>query len=165
MQAGRPGPRPVCTRGAQAGFAWIFVLILLAVASVAGTVVAQRWSDQTSREKERQLLRIGNAYAMALAEYRAASQGSDKRYPPSLEQLVEDTRGSRPRRHLRALYADPVTGLSDWLLVRDPRGDIMGVRSRSELRPWSRVAQHLDAADLPPAERYSDWIFSPRSPS
>jgi type II secretory pathway pseudopilin PulG len=148
-------------RGEQ-GFAWLLVLVMLAVASAAGAVVAQRWSDQSSREKERQLLLIGDAYSRALAAYRASSPGSDKRYPASLEQLVLDTRFVGVRRHLRTLYADPLTGQADWIVVRDPRGDIMGVHSRSPLKPWSRSPQRLEQTDLPAAERYADWIFTPR---
>lgn len=148
----------------QRGFAWLFVLMTLAVASAAASVVAQRWSDQASREKERQLLRIGDAYARALAEYRASSPGSDKRYPPTLEQLVLDTRFVGIRRHLRTLYADPLTGHADWVLLRDGRGDIVGVRSRCEQRPWARTPQQLDHTDLPAAERYADWVFTPRQP-
>jgi len=165
MRPGRRTASRAAVRSEHRGFAWLFVLIMLAVASAAGAVVAQRWSDQTSREKERQLLRIGNAYARALAEYRASSLGTDKRYPPTLEQLLLDTRPVVTRRHLRTLYADPMTGKADWVLVHDARGDIMGVRSRSEQRPWARVAQSLEYADVPAAERYSDWIFVPRSPS
>jgi type II secretory pathway pseudopilin PulG len=149
-------------RRAEHGFAWLLVLTMLAVTSAAGAAVAQRWSDQSSREKERQLLRIGDAYARALADYRASSPGSDKRYPPSLEQLVLDTRFVGIRRHLRTLYADPLTGRADWMLVRDPRGDIIGVHSRSTLKPWARTPQGLDHTDLPVAERYADWIFTPR---
>ena len=149
----------------QRGFGWIFVLIMLAVTSAAGAVVAQRWSDQMSRDKERQLLRIGDAYARALADYRASSPGSDKRYPQTLEQLVLDTRFVGTRRHLRTLYADPITGQPDWVLLRDARGDVTGVRSRSEKQPWARVAQRLDFTDLPAAERYADWTFIPRQPS
>jgi len=149
-------------RRGERGFAWLLVLTMLAVASAAGAMVAQRWSDQSSREKERQLLRIGDAYARALADYRASSPGSDKRYPPSLEQLVLDTRFVGIRRHLRTLYADPLTGQADWVVVRDPRGDIIGVHSRSVLRPWARTPQPLDHTDLPAAERYADWIFTPR---
>jgi len=146
----------------QRGFAWLLVLVMLALASAAGAAVAQRWSDQASREKERQLLRIGDAYARALADYRASSPGSDKRYPPSLEQLVLDTRFVGIRRHLRSLYPDPLTGRADWELVRDARGGIIGLRSRSSLKPWARTPQQLDHTDLPAAERYADWIFTPR---
>jgi type II secretory pathway pseudopilin PulG len=152
-------------RHRQRGFGWLFVLIMLAVTSATGALVAQRWSDQMSREKERLLLRVGNAYAQALAEYRASSPGSDKRYPQTLEQLVLDDRFVGKRRHLRTLYADPITGQPDWVLLRDARGDITGVRSRSEKQPWVRVAQRLDFTDLPAAERYADWAFTPRQPS
>ncbi|MBN8486836.1 MAG: type II secretion system protein [Burkholderiales bacterium] len=136
--------------------------MMLAVASTAGAAVAQRWSDQASREKERQLLRVGDAYARALADYRASSPGSDKRYPTSLDQLLLDTRFAGIRRHLRALYPDPLTGLADWVLVRDSRGDIVGVRSRSLLAPWIHTPQRLQHTDLPPASRYADWVFTPR---
>jgi hypothetical protein len=157
-------PTRHAARHRQAGFSWLFVLFLLAAASAATAVVAQRWADQSSREKERQLLRIGDAYARALAEYRASSPGSDKRFPQSLEQLVLDTRFVGTRRHLRMLYVDPVTGQADWVLLRDARGDIMGLHSKSEKRPWARVPMKLEFTDLGAAERYVDWIFTPRLP-
>lgn len=147
----------------QRGFAWLLVLMLLAVASAAGAVVAQRWSDRSAREQEAQLLRVGDAYARALADYHSSSPGSDKRYPPTLEQLLLDTRFVGSRRHLRRLYPDPITAQADWVLLRDARGDIVGLHSRSDQRPWARVPQRLDATDLPAAERYADWIFTPRT--
>lgn len=161
---GRSGRRFGRSRG-EHGFGWLFVLMTLAVASAAGSAVAQRWSDQISREKERQLLRVGEAYARALAEYRADSPGSDKRYPRSLEQLVLDDRFVGTRRHLRELYPDPITGQADWALLRDARGDIMGLHSRSEQRPWARLPLRLDSTDLPAANRYADWAFTPRLPA
>lgn len=152
------------SRRRQAGFAWLFVLFLLAAASAAGAVVAQRWADQSARDKERQLLRIGDAYAKALAEYRAASPGSDKRFPRALEDLLYDGRLVGTRRHLRKLYVDPVTGQADWVLLRDARGDIIGLHSKSDQRPWARIAMKLEFTDLAAAERYADWIFTPRLP-
>lgn len=160
MQAGNR-----VTAARQRGFGWLIVLVMLAVASAAGAAVAQRWSDQMAREKERQLLHAGDAFARALADYHASSPGSDKRYPPTLEQLVLDTRFVGTRRHLRTLYPDPFTGQPDWVLVRDGRGDISGIHSRAEQRPWARMPQRLDATDLPAAERYADWVFTPRKPS
>lgn len=151
-------------KAAQAGVGLIVVLMMLAVASTGASVVAQRWSDQDTREKERQLLRVGDTYAQALASYHAASPGSDKRYPASLEQLVLDDRFPGTRRHLRRLYADPLTGQADWVLVRDARGDIIGLRSRSERAPWARQPLRLQATDLSAAERYADWVFTPRLP-
>ena len=110
MQAGN---RVMATR--QRGFGWLLVLMMLAIASAAGAAVAQRWSDQMAREKERQLLRVGDAFARALADYHASSPGSDKRFPPTLEQLVLDTRFVGTRRHLRTIYPDPLTGQPDWV--------------------------------------------------
>ena len=46
----------------------------------------------------------------------------------------------------------------------DARGNIMGLHSKSEQRPWARVAMKLEFADLAAAERYADWIFTPRLP-
>jgi type II secretory pathway pseudopilin PulG len=149
----------------QRGFGWLIVLTTLAVASAAGAAVVQRWSGQMAREKERQLLRVGDAFARALADYHASSPGSDKRYPPTLEQLVLDTRFVGTRRHLRSIYPDPFTGQADWVLVRDGRGNISGIHSRAEQQPWTRVPRRLDATDLPAAERYADWVFTPRQPS
>ena len=160
MQAGKR-----VTATSQRGFSWLLVLMVLAVASAAGAAVAQRWSDQMAREKERQLLRVGDAFARALADYHRSSPGSDKRFPPTLEQLVLDTRFVGTRRHLRTIYPDPLTGQPDWVLVRDARGDISGIRSRAEQQPWVRVPQRLGATDLPAAQRYAEWIFTPRQPS
>ena len=160
MQAGKR-----VTATGQRGFSWLLVLMVLAVASAAGAAVAQRWSDQIARDKERRLLRVGDAFARALADYHASSPGSDKRFPPTLEQLVLDTRFVGTRRHLRTIYPDPLTGQPDWVLVRDARGDIFGIRSRAEQQPWVRVPQRLGATDLPAAQRYAEWIFTPRQPS
>lgn len=159
----RPGSAALMR--APRGFAWVVVLLALGLAAAAGAVVAQRWTDRISRDKERQLLQVGDAYARALAAYHAASPGSDKRYPESLEQLLLDTRFVGTRRHLRRLYADPVTGQPDWVLLRDARGGIVGLRSRSEKPTWARVAQRLEFTDLPAADRHADWVFTPRVPS
>lgn len=157
----RPGERPL--RRQQGGFAWLVLLAALAGAAAWAATVAQRWSDQASRERERMLLQVGQAYARALAEYRAASPGSEPRYPRELQDLLLDPRFPGTRRHLRRLYPDPFTGRPDWTLVRDARGDIVGLRSRSAQLPWTRVPLRLPAVDLPAAERHSDWLFTPRT--
>lgn len=150
-------------RPGQAGFAWLLVLALLALVSAMGAAVAQRWSDRTAREKEQQLLQVGDAYAGALARYREESPGSVKHYPAALDQLLLDARFVGVRRHLRQLYPDPLTGRHDWVLVRNERGDIVGVHSRSERPPWAKAPQHLKFTDLPAAQRYADWVFAPRT--
>lgn len=163
MRRGSRRMRRASGGSSQHGLAWIVVLAALAVFSAAGSAVAQRWSDQVARQKEELLLRVGNAYAHALASYRSASPGAERRYPSTLDQLVGDSRFVETRRHLRKLYADPLTGKVDWVLLRDARGDIVGLHSRSTEVPWKRTAVRLDDVDLPAAARYSEWIFTPRS--
>jgi len=162
MPLGDQSKRRLSRRLAQQGMGWVFVLLLLAMASTAASLVAQRWADQMTRENERQLLRVGDSYAAALARYRASTPGGAARFPGSLEELLTDTRSAVVRRHLRALYPDPFTGQADWELLRDARGDITGVRSRSDKKPWAQVPLQLEFSDLPAATRYSDWVFTPR---
>ena len=141
------------------------MLLTLAMVSAAASVVAARWADQDARTREQHLLRIGDQYARALADYLAAAPGQDRRPPQQLQQLLLDTRFAGTRRHLRALYPDPVTGRPDWVLVRDARGDIIGLHSASVAQPWAQVALSLAHCELPAARRYADWVFQPSPPS
>jgi type II secretory pathway pseudopilin PulG len=131
----------------------------LAVMSVMLAAVGTRWAEDKRREQEQELIRVGTAYARAIASYRASSPGSVAMAPRRLEDLVLDDRFPKPRRHLRQLYADPVARLP-WGLITDADGRIQGVYSRSDDAPLRQVA--LDAGGgiaLPAAARYSDWKF------
>lgn len=147
------------TRSAARGYALPFALLAIALAAAGAASVASTWADDLGRDKEAELLRVGNLYARAIAAYRRNSPGSEKRYPPDLESLLEDRRLVTMTRYLRDLYADPVTGGRDWGLVRGPDGGIRGVYSRSSRVPWRRAAVTLEDCSLPPAQRYEDWKF------
>ena len=73
--------------------------------------------------------------------------------------LLEDTRGGGLRRHLRKLYADPVSGGRDWGLVRQADGSIIGVYSQSTDRPLRRDGFVMGSLQIPAADRYQDWKF------
>jgi len=63
-------------------------------------------------------------------------------------------------RHLRKLYADPMTGQPDWVLVQAPDGSgIMGVHSRSQDAPIKTGNFLLKNEGFEGAARYSDWKF------
>ena len=144
----------------QRGFTFVAVLLLLALCMLGLSVAGPMWSQQVRRDREQQLLRIGNLYAQAIAEYRDASPGSLKQYPQRLEQLLSDTRYVGLRRHLRTLYADPVNPGQPWGLVLDGEQRIVGVYSRSEQAPVAQGPLSLAAAaDLPAARRYAEWKF------
>lgn len=147
-------------RRAQAGVAWLLLLATLSVLSVGGMAVATRWTDLQAREREQELLRVGDAMARALASYR--STGAERRLPTRLEDLLSDSRTLPTKRHLRALPLDPITGQPAWGTRRDEYGGIVGVYSLSSERPWRQAPLQLRHVDLPQADHYSDWVFSPR---
>jgi type II secretory pathway pseudopilin PulG len=145
------------------GFGLLFMLLAVAALGAASMTVATDWTQQIQRDKESELLRVGDLYARAIASYYYSAPGPVRRYPSDMNELLEDRRGGGLRRHLRAAYSDPVTNAS-WGLVVAPDGGIMGVFSRSERQPWKRTALSLAHADLPPAQQYTDWKFIAKTP-
>src|SRR6516162_10687659 len=96
------------------------------------TIAGRVWTTTVQREREAQLLWVGDAYRAAIGSfYRHGG-----RYPESLQQLVQDDRSPVTLRHLRQLYPDPMTGAADWTLIPDPMSQhIMGVASSSKATP------------------------------
>ena len=148
----------------QRGFGLVFLLLAVAVLGATAMIVATDWAQQIQREKEDELLRVGDQYAQAIAAYYFGSPNPVRRYPNDLSALLEDRRVPFLRRHLRTLYADPLTGSQDWGLVPAPDGGIMGVYSRSAKAPWQRMSMTLNHTNLPSAQQYSDWKFIARTP-
>lgn len=132
----------------QRGFTYIGLLVAVAFFGF-GSVGAARLLASTERsEKELELLFVGNQYRQAIRSYFESGQVAGK-YPQSLADLLQDSRYPTPRRHLRKLFTDPVTGAADWTLILAPEGGIMGVHSSSEREPMKRTnfaAQDSDFA-------------------
>jgi type II secretory pathway pseudopilin PulG len=141
------------------GFTLVAMLVLVALISLGLAAVGPLWSQQIKREREQDLLRLGALYAQAIADFREASPGVDKRYPQDLQMLLLDERHLGIRRHLRQLYADPVGGGQPWGLIRDAEQGIVGVYSRSQDAPLAQGAVMVGRVKLDPAQRYSDWKF------
>lgn len=129
-------------------------LVALATQKVMAVV-----SQQAQREREAELLRIGAAYVAAIGAYHERSPGSVKRWPPSLEMLTDDRRFVTLQRHLRQLYADPITRGGDWGMVLAPDGGVAGIYSQSDEKPIRTSGETLQALGLAEAHRYSDWKF------
>jgi type II secretory pathway pseudopilin PulG len=152
-------------RRSQQGLGWYFVLLLLATSAVGAMAVGVRWADEASRQREQELLRVGEAYVVALQAYAHASPGGPPQYPVRLEDLLEDRRSGVLQRHLRKLYPDPITGQADWVLQRNAQGGIVALRSASDRPTWQRQALRLACCQLPAAQQYSQWIFASGAPS
>jgi len=143
----------------QNGFTLLAVIAALLLLALASNGVLTYVSQQALREREAELLRVGELYAQAIGTYYEASPGGVKRWPRTLEDLVEDQRFVGIKRHLRQIYADPMTRSINWGLVIASDGGLTGVYSRSEAQPIRSAAIELGALTLSPARRYADWQF------
>jgi type II secretory pathway pseudopilin PulG len=131
-------------------------LIVIVVIGLMLTVVGRVWTTTERRERETQLLWVGHQYRQAIRAYYTSA----RRFPATLEDLVQDDRSPVPKRHLRRLYADPITGNVDWALVLTPDGSgIRGVASSSNAAPIKRDGFVLIDQSFKDAECYCAWQF------
>jgi type II secretory pathway pseudopilin PulG len=142
----------------QGGFAYLWTLMLVAFMGVGLSIAASVYTTAAQRDKEQQLLFIGHEFRNAIQSYYLAG-GSSNQYPLTLEELLKDPRFPGIKRHLRRLYADPVTGKAEWTLVR-LQGRIVGVRPMSPQKPIKQDNFTDDDAGLAKKGHYSDWVFT-----
>lgn len=147
-------------RKVPGGFTYVAMLFALAIFAVGLAAIGASWSATSHREKEEELLRIGQAYEHAIAEYYLMSPGSVKTYPRSLNELVEDRRFVGTVRHVRKIYPDPFTGNEKWGIVAVPDGGIAGVYSLSEKETLRKQNIVLRDGTAISGARYSDWKFT-----
>ena len=138
------------------GFTYLMALCVIAIAGAGLALLSEVWQTAGLQEQEAELLYAGNQYRRAIELYYLSGPGQ---YPRTLEDLLKDPRSPTVRRHLRQLYPDPVTGTSEWMLVRAPDGGIMGVHSRSERQPLKLANFRLRDRAFDGAEKYIDWKF------
>ncbi|MGQ0750113.1 MAG: type II secretion system protein [Betaproteobacteria bacterium] len=143
----------------QQGYTYIALLIAVALIGVGLAAASEVWSQSRQREKEQELLFVGEQFRQAIGLYYERTPGAVKRYPEKLQDLLEDKRHLPPQRHLRKVYADPMTGKPDWALVAAPGGGLMGVHSRSEVMPVKSANFAEAHATFKGALRYSRWQF------
>ncbi|NTV94324.1 MAG: type II secretion system protein [Thiobacillus sp.] len=141
------------------GYTYIGLLVLVAIMGLGLTAAAEVWLTEQQREKERELLFIGNQFRQALDQYYRNTPGRALRYPLSLEDLLEDPRYPMPRRYLRKIYPDPMTRGTQWGLVTGPKGEIYGVHSLSEEAPLKKGNFKSADRDFEGKTRYSEWLF------
>jgi len=144
-------------RRAAGGFSYLLVLFAVATMglTLAGTGLV--WQMAAQRDREAELLFIGNQFRQAIGAYHAQSPDGTARYPAQLEELLDDARFVNRRRHLHRIYRDPMTGGFEWGLVR-VGGRIVGVHSLSDATPRKTAFAPRDAA-LQGAGRYDQWVF------
>jgi len=144
------------------GFTLAGALLLTAVLGAGMAAYGELASHAAQREREQELLFVGNQFREAIRAYYEGTPGAAKQFPRKLEELLHDTRHPVPQRHLRRIYTDPMTGTAQWGLVEAPGGGIVGVHSQSQARPIKSDGFSARDEDLRDAARYADWRFSHR---
>ncbi|WP_186167676.1 hypothetical protein [Burkholderia gladioli] len=164
--AGRRQPRrPLCGPRGQRGYAYIALLIGIAIVGVAAAATIQLGALYQRRMAEKALLEVGGAFQRALLSYADATPAGRPRQPRTLQDLVHDPRYPNPVRHLRRVYADPLTGKADWVLVRSPDGQtIVGIHSASRARPIQLKLFPEEFRGFENRRSYTQWVFVARRP-
>jgi len=98
----------------QNGFTYLGLLFAVAMAGVALAATGTLWSTQRQREREQELLFVGNQIRQAIGSYYQRSPGLVKHYPAKLDDLLKDNRFINVQRHLRQRYLDPLTDSPEW---------------------------------------------------
>jgi type II secretory pathway pseudopilin PulG len=150
-----------CRRSCNQGFTYIGLMILVAVIGIVSAASLQVGVIAQRRAAEESLLDIGEEFRNALTSYANATPDGLPREPASLQDLLKDPRYPSPRRHLRKLYPDPLTGKEEWGIQTSRDGlRIVGIFSLSEERPikignFDTAFQHFSNK-----ASYRDWVFA-----
>lgn len=151
--------QPFADRNArQGGFTYIGLLFAVALAGIALAGTGVLWHMESRREKEKELLFVGEEYRRAIASYYDKSPGGEKQYPEKLEDLLLDKRFPNPVRHLRRLYRDPMLLADEWELLRQ-QGRIFGIASKSREKPIKIAGFSAEQDGFEGAQSYAEWRF------
>lgn len=136
----------LASRHAQKGFTYLMLLWWVAISGVMLIAVSRSWVMETRRQREAELVFRGEQIQHALQSY--YDNVEPKTLPNTWQDLLEDRRGPKLRRHLRQRYTDPITN-GEWGLIKQG-ALIKGVYSTSTLKPIK--TQDKEAT-------YKDWHY------
>ena len=147
-------------RRIQSGFTYFGVLFLVTLISIGLSGAATVWHVEQIRQKEKELIFIGQQYADAIASYYENTPSSTKAYPKNVSDLLSDKRGVKIKRHLRRPWTDPFTGKSNWGLISTNKGGIAGIYSLGLGMPLkqSGFEENLEE-QLSGKSSYREWKF------
>jgi type II secretory pathway pseudopilin PulG len=143
-------------RHGNGGFTYLTLLLMIVVMGIVLGAAAEVWHTAVQREKERELLFVGNQFRTAIGLYYLGHA----KFPHNLEDLLKDPQYASTKRYLRKIYRDPMTGSSEWAVVRRADGGIVGVHSLSENQPIKIAGFGVAGNSFDGAVKYSDWVFA-----
>lgn len=149
----------------QAGYAYLALLILIAIIGVAAAASAQLGNIYQRRMAEKELLFVGGEFQRALLSYANNTPAGQPAQPRTLNDLVHDPRYPNPVHHLRKVYADPMTGKTNWVLVKSIDGQsIIGIHSASKAHPIQIANFPSEFSGFEDQKTYWQWVFIARQP-
>ncbi len=144
----------------NAGFTYVGLIVLVAIIGMVTATTIKLGSLMQRRAAEEALLEVGAAFADALKSYANASTPGQRLTPSTLEELLLDPRFPTPRRHLRQIYADPITGQAKWGLLRGvDKVGIVAVYSLSTAKPIKLANFDPRFVGFDNKQHLSDWKF------
>jgi type II secretory pathway pseudopilin PulG len=142
------------------GFTYLGLIILLTIIGLVGAAGLKMGSLLQRAAAEEELLEIGAQFSQALRSYAVATPQGQLQQPPSLQALLKDTRFPNPRRHLRKIFVDPVTGKAEWgIMYFGDNAGVIGVYSLSTRRPLKIANFDSRFVNMDNRDRISDWKF------
>ncbi len=143
------------------GFTYLGLLILITVIGLVGAAGLKMGTLFQQAAAEEELLEIGAQFSDALRSYAAATPQGKPQQPPSLLELLKDPRFPNPRRHLRKIFVDPVTGKAEWgIIYLGDKVGVVGVYSLSTRRPLKIANFDIRFQNMENREHISDWKFA-----
>jgi type II secretory pathway pseudopilin PulG len=142
----------------QRGLMLVALLIFLAISAYTTLKTSEVWSTVIAREREQELLFVGDQYRRAIESYYNSSPPTEpKKLPGNKEDLLRDIRSGVTKRHLRKLYLDPIND-SDFELLKSG-GGISGIASFSADKKPVKQSFNPPYENFTKAQSYRGWKF------
>lgn len=149
----------------EGGFTYLSVIIVVAIIGLVTAASLKLGATVQRSRAEQQLLVIGGAFSDALQSYADATPAGQPPQPPSLKELLRDPRFPTPRRHLRKIFVDPMTGKAEWGIVYlGGTTGVMAVYSLSDARPVKIGNFPARFQSLAGKRKISEWRFVASGP-
>jgi hypothetical protein len=134
-------------------------MIFVALLGIGLAFVGQVWHTEARREKEKELLFVGDQFRAAIYAYYSNNTGAGDRYPKTFDEMLLDRHQPTVRRYLRRVYVDPLTGTAEWGLIKTAAGGIMGVYSLAPGQPLKQAGFTESNFGFSGASSYTGWQF------
>ena len=144
-------------RSKSGGFTYVMVLAAVVIVGIVVEAAHVTTWRVVRVDREAELLFRGQAYRNAVKSFYEANGV----FPRTLEDLVKDPRSASGKRHIRALYRDPMAKdeKAEWRIIRAIDGGIAGVSSASTEEPLKQANFPPELVKFTGAKSYAEWMF------